>query len=64
MRPSACVAFMVEQPPPCLLISVEFLMVVIPDGAGTGCLLGEVGESLACHSIARWSYSGGSGEEA
>ena len=35
---------------PCLLISVEFLMVVISDDAGTGHLLGEVGESSLMHS--------------
>ena len=49
MRPSSC-SFYGGAATPCLLISVEFLMVVISDDAGTGHLLGEVGESSLMHS--------------
>lgn len=49
VRPSLC-SFYGGAATPCLLISVEFLMVVISDDAGTGCLLDEVGESSLMHS--------------
>ena len=49
VRPSSC-RFYGGAATPCLLISVEFLMVVISDDAGTGHLLGEVGESSLMHS--------------
>ena len=49
MRPSSC-RFYGGAATPCLLISVEFLMVVISDDAGTGHLLGEMGESSLMHS--------------